>query len=189
MNKPMNTPQSVSLLSHISFSESKTKSTFSSDVGVLFPSSMPESELEVLVEASLSDSILTSLASLSPSSSGCFWGRLCRGRGTGTTMTEPGCSSVGVSGSASFLGKGIGVVGEGVVGLGVSGGGSPSKLVWLVWHGSFPGDLGDGEVLLFTHVDMWPHCCFFTLCWWVTELTSVQWEQITVSIAPWWLSW
>lgn len=44
-------------------------------------------------------------------------------------MTEPGCSSVGVSGSAPFLGRGIGVVGEGVVGLGVSGDWSPSKLV------------------------------------------------------------
>lgn len=98
------------------------------------PSSIPESELEVLVEASLSDFLdvlewVTSAASLSPRSSGSFGGTFCRGRGTGTTVTEPGCSSVGVSGSASFLGNGVGVVGEGVVGLGVSGGWSASKLV------------------------------------------------------------
>lgn len=93
---------------------------------------MPESELEVLVEAWLSDlldSRVASSASLSPKSSGSFEGTFCRGRGTGTTMTEPGSSSVGVSGAAPFLGKGTGVVGEGKVGLGVSTDWSTSKLV------------------------------------------------------------
>lgn len=123
------------------------KSTFSSsNVGVLFPSSITESELEVLVEAWLSDlldSSVASSASLSAGSSGTFGGRFCRGRGTGTTMTDSGSSSVPVSGPAPFRGKGIGVVGDGVVGLGMSTECSSSKLVWLVWHGSFTGDWGD----------------------------------------------
>lgn len=42
---------------------------------------------------------------------------------------EPGSSSVDVSGWFSFLGNGTGPGEEGVVGLGVSGGWSPSKLV------------------------------------------------------------
>lgn len=42
---------------------------------------------------------------------------------------EPGSSSVDVSGWFSFLGNGNGAGEGGVVGLGVSGGWSPSKLV------------------------------------------------------------
>lgn len=82
---------------------------------------MPESELDVLVEASLSDfsdSRVASSASLSAS--------FCRGSGTGNPMLGPGCSSVTVCDAASFLGKGVGVV---VVGLMLSGDWSPSKLV------------------------------------------------------------
>lgn len=112
---------------------SECKSTFSSSsVGVLFPSSMPESELEVLVEALLSDFLDSrgaSLASLLPKSTGSVEGRLFRGRGTGTAMMEPGCSSVGVSGAAPSLDESIGVVREAEVGLGVSEDWSPSKLV------------------------------------------------------------
>lgn len=135
----------LTIIHSIQLSEFKmTKSTFSSsNVGVLFPSSMPESELEVLVEAWLSvllDSSVASSASLSAESSGPFGGRFCRGRGTGTTTTDSGSSSVPVSGPAPFRGKGIGVVGDGVVGLGMSTEWSSSKLVWLVWHGSFAGD-------------------------------------------------
>lgn len=107
----------------------KKKSTFSSSmVGVLFPSSMPESEEVVLVDASLSDlSDSRTSPSRSSISSGSFLGRLCRGRATGTAMVEPGCSSDGVPGWFCFLGKGVGAVG--VEGLGGSGGWSPSKLV------------------------------------------------------------
>lgn len=90
-------------------------------MGVLFPSSMPESELEVLVEVWLGSA--STVASLPTLSSGCFEGTFCLGKGTGT-MPETGCSSVGVSSAVPFLGKGEGV---GVVGL--SGDCSPSKLV------------------------------------------------------------
>lgn len=96
------------------------KSTFSStEVGVLFPSSMPESKLDVLVEALLGS------AAVSSKGSECFEGGFCLGKGTGTTMLEPGRFSVGVSGAVPFLGKGRGVDEEGV---GVAGR-SPSKLV------------------------------------------------------------
>lgn len=93
---------------------------------------MPESELEVLLEAllsDLSDSGAESSASLSAGSSDSFEGRFCRGRGTGATMMEPGLSAVGVSAVASCLGRGIAVGGEADVGLGVSTEWSPSKLV------------------------------------------------------------
>lgn len=94
---------------------------------------MPESELEVLVEASLShfsDSRLTSSDTLSAkSAAGSFGGRFCRGSGTGAAGTGPGVSSVGVSGSALFVGKGTGVGEEHVVGLGRSRDWPPSKLV------------------------------------------------------------
>lgn len=95
----------------------------STEVGVLFPSSMPESELEVLVEVWLGwASTLASPASLFSKGSGCFEGALCLGKGTGT-----GCSSVGVSAAVPFLGKGKGVVGDGVGVVGLSG--DWSKLV------------------------------------------------------------
>lgn len=55
-------------------------------------------------------------------------------------MTASGCFSDGVSGTGSFLVGGTGVVGASVVGLGLSRDWSPSKLVWLVWHGSLTGD-------------------------------------------------
>lgn len=93
---------------------------------------MPESELEVLLEAllsDLSDSGAESSASLSTGSSDSFEERFWRGRGTGATMMEPGLSAVGVSGAASCLARGIGAGGEADVGLGVSTEWSPSKLV------------------------------------------------------------
>lgn len=96
------------------------KCTFSStDVGVLFPSSMPESELDVLVE------VLLGSAAMSTKGSECFEGGFCLGKTTGATISEPGRFSAGVSGTVSFLGKGTGVVGEGVGVVGLS----PSKLV------------------------------------------------------------
>lgn len=102
-------------------------------MGVLFPSSIPESEKVVLVEDSLSDFSDSDFSRispiLSPTSSGSFLWTFCCGRGTGTAMVEPGSSSVDVSGWFSFLGNGTGAGEEGVVGLGVSGGWSPSKLV------------------------------------------------------------
>lgn len=80
---------------------------------------MPESELDVFVEALLGS------AAVSSKGSGCFEGGFCLGKGTGTTMSEPGPSSVGVSGAVPFLGtsRGAAEEGVGVVGL------SPSKLV------------------------------------------------------------
>lgn len=93
---------------------------------------MPESELEVLVDALLSDvldSRVASSASLLPKSCGTFKGGFCRGRGTGATMMGPGSSSVGVSGSAPSVDKIIGVVREAEAELGVSEDWSPSKLV------------------------------------------------------------
>lgn len=76
---------------------------------------MPESELDVFVEALLGS------AAVSSKGSGCFEGGLCLGKGTGTTMSEPGPSS----GAAPFLGtsRSAAEEGAGVVGL------SPSKLV------------------------------------------------------------
>lgn len=100
--------------------QSLKKLTFSStEVGVLFPSSMPESKLDVLVE------VLLGSAAVSSKGSECFEGGFRLGKATGTTMSEPGRSSAGVSGAVSFLGKGRGVVGEGVGVVGLS----PSKLV------------------------------------------------------------
>lgn len=93
---------------------------------------MPESELEVLLEAFLGS------AAVSSKGSGCFEGGFCLGKGTGT-MSEPGPSSDGVSGAVPFLGTGRGVAEEGVGVVGLS----PSK---LARHGSFSGDLGgDGK--------------------------------------------
>lgn len=103
----------------------------SSGVGVLFPSSIPESELEVLEEASLSDFSelsLSSSASLLANSCGSLGG-FCRGRGTGATTTEPASSPVSESGRGPVLGKGTGDDGDGMVGLGVSAEASTSKLV------------------------------------------------------------
>lgn len=80
---------------------------------------MPESELDVLVE------VLLGSAAVSSKGSACFEGGCCLGKGTGTAMFEPGCSSVGVSGAVTFLDKGRGVDGEGVGVVGLS----PSKLV------------------------------------------------------------
>lgn len=93
---------------------------------------MPESELEVLLEALLSDlsnSRAESSASLSTGSSDSFEARFCRGSGTGATMMEPGLSSVAVSAVASCLGRGISAGEEADAGLGVSTEWSPSKLV------------------------------------------------------------
>lgn len=82
---------------------------------------MPESELEVLVEVWLGwASTLASPASLFSKGSGCFEGVFCLGKGTGT-LSETGCSSVGVSAAVPFLGTGRGVVGDGVVVVGLSG--------------------------------------------------------------------
>lgn len=109
----------------------------SSGVGVLFPSSIPESELEVLEEDSLSDLCelsLSSSASLLANSCGSFGG-FCRGRGTGVTVTVPASIPVGEFDRSPVLGRGDGCGwyaggdGDGVVGLGVSGEGSTSKLV------------------------------------------------------------
>lgn len=99
---------------------------------MLFPSSMPESEPDVLVE------VLLGSAAVSSEGSESFEGGLCLGKGTGATMFELGNSFVGVSDAVSFLpkGRGVAVEGVGVVGL------SPSKLIWLLWYGSFSGDLG-----------------------------------------------
>lgn len=109
---------------------------------------MPESEQEFLDEALLPDllgSTEVSLISLSPKSSGSFEGRFWRGRGTGPDMAELDFSSVAVSGTVPFLGKGSGPVDGAEVGFGVSEECSTSKLVWLVSHSSFPGDYRDGE--------------------------------------------
>lgn len=90
---------------------------------------MPESELEVLEEVWLGwASTLASPASLFSKGSGCFEGVFCLGKGTGT-LSETRCSSVGVSAAVPFLGKGRGVVGDGVGVVGLSGDWSPSKLV------------------------------------------------------------
>lgn len=103
----------------------------SSHVGLLFPSSMPESELEVLVEVSLSD---LSAASWPP-----LKGRFCRGRGTGGTCVEPEprLSPLSALATVSFLRGGVGEACKVVLGLGTPTEQSPSK---LVWHGSFTGD-------------------------------------------------
>lgn len=125
-------------------SKTRTSTLSSTEVGVLFPSSMPESELEVLVEVWLGwASTLASPASLFSKGPGWFEGVLCLGKGTGT-LSETGGSCVGVSAAVPFLGKGRGVVEEGVGVVGLSGDWSPSKLVWLLWHGSFSGDFGGG---------------------------------------------
>lgn len=80
---------------------------------------MPESELDVFVE------VLLGSAAVSSEGSECFEGGFCLGKGMGTTMVEPGRSSVGDSGAVPFLSKGRGVVGEGVGVVELS----PSKLV------------------------------------------------------------
>lgn len=90
---------------------------------------MPESELEVLSGVRLGwASTLASSASLFSKGSGCFEGAFCLGKGTGT-LSETGGSSVAISAAVSFLGKGRGVVGEGVGVVGLSADWSPSKLV------------------------------------------------------------
>lgn len=92
---------------------------------------MPESELEVLVEVSLSD--LTA-ASWLP-----FGGRFCRGIGTGGICMEskPGPTLSPSFATVSFLRGGVSEALEVGLGLGMPTEQSPSK---LVRHGSFTGD-------------------------------------------------
>ena len=97
-------------------------------MGVLFPSSMPESELEVLVETLLSDlpdSERTSSGSLWAGSPGSSRGRVWRGRGTGAG----GGAGAGAGAWYSFLGGGMGVVVLGVAGPVLVGDWSPSELI------------------------------------------------------------
>lgn len=127
MNVTMNKDHSMLLPQPVINVMQNLKSTFSSEVGVVFPSSMPESKLEVLVEVFLG--IASSPASLSNKGSGCFEGACCLGKGTGTTMPDSGSSPVGVADAVPFLVKSKGVVTEGVDEVGLSGDWSPSKLV------------------------------------------------------------
>ena len=108
----------------------KGRRTFSSsDVGVHFPSSMPESELDVLVETLLSDlpdSERTSSGSLSDSSPWSSRRRFWRGRGTGAAGPT---ASASAGAAYSFLGEGMGVVVLGVAGPVLVGDWSPSELI------------------------------------------------------------